>query len=369
MMSIRMTARTVALALFATPAAMAADNVPTVNPIMQSGGVAARFSNLRFGPDVQPSPLGRLDAPSKSQSNIAEKANVLLMKNDGALTLHLLDRGKILFEGYKAPASETTAQHSQSMSKSLTAYMIGILLCDGKIRSLDDRAEAYAPLLKGTVYGEATIKQLLTMSSGAAPATSSGNSYEGQQDEIRAGKVSSLDTMRRFGARDIAAGKEFRYLANDTQGLAFVIESLGGFANIFQKRVWDEIGAEAPGFWLVDKENTPLGNAGTSVVARDWGRLALWSLKQLNSSNTCMRDFMKEATSAQIPNTAKRTGASFPSYGYQTWVRKNAYWWVGFGGQRVGVDPKSERVLVLTSWREDYMGEVYKLFDDWIAAY
>jgi len=355
--------------LISTSATAASENVATLNPIMESGGVAARFSNARFEPSPRPSPLLRLDTPSKQQASVAERANLLLTKNAGALTLLLLDREKILFEGYKAPATEATAQHSQSMSKSLTAYMIGILLCDGQIRSLDDRAEAYVPQLQGTVYGEATIKQLLTMSSGAASATSSGNSYEGQQDEIRAGKVSSLDTMRRFGARDIAAGREFRYLANDTQGLAFVLESLSGFANTFQKRVWDQTGAEAPGFWLLDKENMALGNAGTSVVARDWGRLALWSLKQLNSSNSCMSDFMKAATSAQIPNTAKRIGAAFPSYGYQTWVRKNAYWWIGFGGQRVGVDPRSERVLVLTSWREDYMAEVYKLFDDWIAAY
>ena len=171
MMSIRMTVRTVALALFATPAAMAADNVPTVNPLMESGGIAARFSNLRFAPSARPSPLVRLEAPSKPQTSVAERANLLLTKNEGALTLLLLERGKILFEGYKSPATDQTAQHSQSMSKSLTAYMVGILLCDGQIRRLGDRAEAYVPQLKGTVYGYATIKQLLTMSSGAAPAT------------------------------------------------------------------------------------------------------------------------------------------------------------------------------------------------------
>lgn len=369
MMSVRTTAIALAIVLFTAPVAMAADSVPTVNPVMQSGGIAARFSNLRFAPNVQPSDLVRLNAPSKPQSNIAEKANALLTKNDGALTLLLLDRGRILFDGYKVPATEATAQHSQSMSKSLTAYMTGILLCDGKIRSLGDRAETYVPQLKGTVYGEASIKQLLTMSSGAALATSSGNSYEGQQDEIRAGKVSSLDTMRRFGARDIAAGKEFRYLANDTQGLAFVIESLGGFADMFQKRIWDQIGAEAPGFWLLDKENMVLANAGASVTSRDWGRLAIWSLQQLKSSDGCMSEFMKAATSEQIPNATKRVGVSFPSYGYQTWIRKDAYWWVGFGGQRVGIHPRSERILVLTSWREDFMGDVYKLFDDWIGAY
>lgn len=349
--------------------AFASDSVATINPVMESGGNAARFSNLRFAPSSEVRQLSPLEAPNKLQASVAEKANLLLTKNEGALTLLLLDREKILFDGYKAPASASTPQHSMSMSKSLTAYMIGVLLCDGQIRSLDDRADTYVPQLKGTVYGEATVKHLLTMSSGAPAATSSGNSYESQFDEIRAGKVSSLDAMRRFGVRDIPAGQEFRYLANDTQALGFIIESLSGFANTFQKNVWSQIGAEAPGFWLLDKDNIAIANAGTSAVARDWGRLALWSLKQLKSSNSCMGEFMKAATSAQIPNKTKKVGASFPSYGYQTWVRKNAYWWVGFGGQRVGIDPRSERVLVLTSWREDYMAEVYKLFDDWLAAY
>lgn len=358
-----------AVILIGTATAVASDNVATLNPIMESGGNAARFSNLRFAPGTVVSQLPPLNAPSKPQVSIAEKANLLLTKNEGALTLLLLDQGKILFDGYKAPATASTPQHSMSMSKSLTAYMIGVLLCEGQIRSLDDRADIYAPQLKGTVYGEATVKNLLTMSSGAPAATSSGNSYEGQFEDERAGKVSSLDAMRRFGARDIAAGMDFRYLANDTQALGFIIESLNGFANTFQKHVWSQIGAEAPGFWLLDKDNMAIANAGTSAVARDWGRLALWSIKQLKSSNSCMGEFMKAATSAQIPNTAKKVGASFPSYGYQTWVRKNAYWWVGFGGQRVGVDPRSERILVLTSWREDYMAAVYKLFDDWLAAY
>ena len=49
--------------------------------------------------------------------------------------------------------------------------------------------------------------------------------------------------------------------------------------------------------------------------------------------------------------------------------RGESYWWVGYGGQRVGIDPRTGRILVLTSWREDYMGKVYSLFNDWMAAY
>jgi CubicO group peptidase (beta-lactamase class C family) len=76
---------------------------------------------------------------------------------------------------------------------------------------------------------------------------------------------------------------------------------------------------------------------------------------------------MKEATSQQIPNTLKRVGRSFPGYGFQTWIRNRSYWWVGFGGQRVGIEPETEKVIVVTSWREDYMDKIYRLFDDWVA--
>jgi len=34
----------------------------------------------------------------------------------------------------------------------------------------------------------------------------------------------------------------------------------------------------------------------------------------------------------------------------------------GYGGQRVGVDPAKERIIIVSSWREDYMPEVYDLF-------
>ena len=373
---------------------LADDKAAVVDKLMESGGNAARFKNLRFEPSGKILSLPPISAPSGVQSGIAERAKELLAVNDGALTLLLLDEGRILFEGYKQPASATSAQHSMSMSKSLTAYLIGALLCDGKIKSLDDRADGYSPLLKGTVYGEATIKQLLTMSSGAHPATSAGNSYEGHFGDVRSGKVSSIAVMRKYGSRDIPSGKEFRYLGNDTQALGFVVDSTLGFGTAFQRYIWSQIGAEATGFWLLDKDDVAIAQGGASATTRDWGRLALWSLAQLKSPDTCKSDFMKAATTHQIENSARRVGEAFPSYGYQTWVRPNggwatgarnsgargvsvagsgqrgeSYWWVGYGGQRVGIDPRTGRILVLTSWREDYMGKVYSLFNDWMAAY
>ena len=50
----------------------------------------------------------------------------------------------------------------------VVALLIGIAVSEGAVRSIDERAEAYVPELKGTEYGRTPIKALLQMSSGVA---------------------------------------------------------------------------------------------------------------------------------------------------------------------------------------------------------
>ena len=52
------------------------------------------------------------------------------------------------------------------MAKTVTAMLIGIAIAEGRIRSVDDRADAYVPDLAGTEYGGTSLRHLLQMSSG-----------------------------------------------------------------------------------------------------------------------------------------------------------------------------------------------------------
>src|SRR5260370_40515056 len=70
------------------------------------------------------------------------------------------------------------------MAKTITAMLFGIALSDGKIRSLDDRAEDYVPELKRSAYGETTLRSLLTMSSGVAYT----ETYDGTDDAPKLGR-------------------------------------------------------------------------------------------------------------------------------------------------------------------------------------
>jgi len=349
-----------------------------VSPGRITGGMATEFRNIKLEPSPSPRSLPNKELNTDDRSVIA-RANQLFDQNQSALEMIIVDRGQVLLERYRSPANSSRPAFSMSMSKSLTAYTIGNMMCDGKISDLNAPAATYSSALKNTVYGEASVKNLLTMSSGVADAPHAGDPIK--RDQCQAGvdchgwemqrsqSISGRDLIEQFPNRERASGARFSYHAIDTLALSEVAEQNGGFINNFVKYIWGNAGPESPGYWLIDKENRAIAQAGFSAVIRDWARLAMLSIDQLNSPNQCISSYMKAATSAQIPNKNRTVGAAFHNYGYQTWIAdfgpRESYWWVGYGGQRVGVDPQKERIIVVISKREDYMPEIYKFFAWW----
>ena len=88
------------------------------------------------------------------------------------MSVLLLEHDKILHEEYANGATSKSLMRSYSVAKSLTALAVGEALCAGKIKSLEDKATTYAPTLEGTAYGAATLRQLLTYTSGAVTSPS-----------------------------------------------------------------------------------------------------------------------------------------------------------------------------------------------------
>jgi CubicO group peptidase (beta-lactamase class C family) len=343
-------------------------DVPQVNPARHTGGLASDKNNHVFAPAKNVVALPHKENMSWVDKRIAKEAEYLIDNNKTTAIL-LIEKGKIVFEKYKEPATQNSPLFSQSMSKSITAYTIGNMLCDGKIQSLTDPVKKYVPDLAGTAPGDAPLKHVLSMSSGTVDASYSGSHEDNEWNRIRTGKLSTKEVILKHGAKDITSGKELRYSALDTFALAHVADATGGFFESFEKYIWQAAGTESSGYWLHDKNGDAMSASGLSATGRDWARLAMFSIKQSKSSG-CIGNFMKDATTAQVPNNARRTGAAFASYGYQTWVGnfqgRASYWWVGYGGQRVGIDPETERIIVLTSWREDYMADVYRLWGNWV---
>lgn len=348
-----------------------------VTPRRAAGDMATEFKNFRLSPSISVSPLPKR-APQGKEIDIVRQAQAIA-SNNPLLTMVLVDQGEIIFEAYNLPAREDRPNFSWSMSKSLTAYTLGLSNCETPKIDYNQLAKSYSDDLKGTVYGEASVHNLLTMSSGVRKAISSGdhlfrkdNCTKGVDcdgwEMQRSQRLSGVEYLHKVNERDISSGKEFRYSGTDTLALSNIIDKNGSFIKEFEQHIWSNIGAESAGFWLLDKDDKAISQAGFSAVSRDWVRLAMYTIKLKKSGTTCQQQFMNDATSPIISNYGT-VGRAHQAYGYQTWINTSgpriSYWWLGYGGQRVAVDPEKERILVVTSFRESYMDQVSDLFFKW----
>lgn len=303
-----------------------------------------------------------------------------LADNTSLLSIVLIERGQLIYEKYNWPSAEHKHMFSWSMSKSLTAYTVGSALCNGKINSIDRVSKELSPELRGSAQGDASVKHLLMMASGAADGGHGNGEHNNHAwQSIAIGQVKSgheyvkehgVQSQGFFGPSQ--PGKKFIYTNLDTLALESVVEARGGFIREFEQNIWSKVGAERRGSWVLDRDKRALTYSGFSAIPRDWARIAMWSIDQLKGSDACMREYMQAATNPQIANHSE-IGKNFKQYGYQTWIGRfgprPSYWWVGYGGQRVGIDPVTERIIVVSSWREDYMDQIYNLFGAWQRNY
>src|SRR5476651_483299 len=105
----------------------------------------------------------------------------------------ILKDGEIALERYGMGSGPETRWTSFSTAKSMTSTLCGAALHDGAIASLDDRCDVYLPQLRGSAYGDVTVRNVMRMCSGVA-----WNEEEGTVSN--AGALSRALASRRPGA-------------------------------------------------------------------------------------------------------------------------------------------------------------------------
>ncbi len=307
------------------------------------------FDRHQFAEVAQPLVLNQASVLTTNQQIIVDLAKKAFDDDSFALGMMLVERGHILFEQFKKGTDHQTKFYSYSMAKSLTAMTVGQALCTGQLKSLDDRAGVHAKTIEQTVFGQATLRQLLTMSSGARAPDEDGGSLFGEWNEITKGRVSIDDLLKKYGTEK-ANANIFSYNNSDTNALMLAVNGAGNFAQLFEQKVWRPSQPEQSATWLTDKQGQLYAAAGFGAVLRDWARLALRSIALLKGADgPCMTEFMQQATTSQTSDTFKQR---VWDYGYQTWVAKKSwgiptYGWQGAYGQSVLIDPAHERIVIV----------------------
>jgi hypothetical protein len=108
---------------------------------------------------------------------------------------------------------------------------------------------------------------------------------------------------------------------------------------------------------------------------QDWARFAWW-VKQSSKESTCFGDYVRNAMRTQISNdgtsATRKSGKLFRGYGYLIWtdneIAPESSWAAGYGGQRIGWDLKSNRMILVFGNDETWMTDVYELGKRWMRG-
>jgi CubicO group peptidase (beta-lactamase class C family) len=277
-------------------------------------------------------------------------------RNTGLLVIR---EDTVLYERYQYDRKPEHRFQSFSMAKTVVAMLVGIALAEKKIHSIDDPAKKYLPQLDGHPYGDALLRDLLTMSSGMQFR----EEYDGKDDAAlllrkTIGKQGpgGVDTVLQVRERDIPPATRFRYSSADTQVLALALRAAVGMplAEYLSQKIWQPMGAEADASWFVDAGGYETGYMGINATLRDWGRLGLLLAYDgaLNGRQIIPAAWVKAMTTPESAHLAVGVATPFNGYGYQTWlIDRNKRYFALFGvrGQAVFVDPETRTVVVHTA--------------------
>lgn len=260
------------------------------------------------------------------------------------------------------PYFERGPLHSmQSVSKSVTATLIGIAMQDGKIRdagvTVDGYFDDYPAADKDPRRAAMTLEHLLTMTAGiqwdedSYPYTDPRNTcavMEGSDDW--SGYVLSLPMAA-------APGASYVYNSGVTVLLDHILyRATGDHALAYaEKQLFAPLGIKDY-YW----KQTPAGETDTEgglyLAARDlakigylYARDGTWEGKRILPEG-----WVQEATA---PRVDPGFGGEHWRYGYQWWLvpygegeLKYAWTGIGYGGQQLLVVPEYELIAVFTGW-------------------
>lgn len=280
---------------------------------------------------------------------------------DGIVILH---RGTIVYERYAGALTAAGRHAAMSLTKSFVGLLGEMLVEEGRLDETRP-VRAYIPELTASAFGDATVRQVLDMTTGLAfsedyadPAAeiwqhaAAGNplpkpkNYQGPRTTFE-----SLQAVKKRGDH----GQAFGYKTVNTDALGWLISRVTGQPlNAFlSDRIWSRLGMEQDAFFNVDSVGTPFAGGGLNAGLRDMAR---FGQMMLDEGRYQERQIVPRQVIARIRaggSQAAFQAASYPtmpgwSYRSMWWITHNehgAFMGRGVHGQSLYIDPQAEMVI------------------------
>jgi CubicO group peptidase (beta-lactamase class C family) len=299
---------------------------------------------ISAGKDVYPLPKG---APLDVGIDVDA-----YMKDQRTAGLVIIQDGKIRLEKYGLGFSADGRWTSFSVAKSFTSTLVGAAIKDCYIKSIDDKVSDYIPDLKGSVYDNVTIKQLLTMTSGVkwnedyADPKSDVALFNAHKAEP--GVDVTVSYMRKL-KREAPPGTKWVYKTGETNLIGVLVSSATkkNLSDYLSEKVWRPFGMEHNASWLLGSTGHEISGCCLQASTRDFARFGLFILGGgIAEGKPVLPDgWIAEATTKHADTDQAEYG-----YGYQWWtVNDGSYAARGIFGQSIFIDPKRKLVIASNS--------------------
>lgn len=266
-------------------------------------------------------------------------------------SLLVLKDGQIVHESYYKGTGAEDRRISWSVAKSYLSALVGVLLAEGAIESIEDPVTKYAPQLVGGAYDGATLRQVLNMASGV---TFDEDYLDFNSDINRMGRVLALGgRMDDFAAglteTFAPPGETWQYVSIDTHVVGMVVRGATNrtVADLLSEKIIQPLGHEYAPYYVSDGVGTAFVLGGLNITTRDYARFGqmfaqrgTWQGRQVVPA-----DWVDASTRASAPGGA--------GYGYQWWIPDGSapgeYMARGVYGQYIYIDTARQVVIVTTA--------------------
>lgn len=280
-----------------------------------------------------------------------DPAQLSVFDTFGTTAFVVIHDRKIVHEEYWDGTSDTTRSNSFSVAKSIVSLLVGCLLDEGKIKSLEQPITDFLPEFKNTNGFTLRIKDLLTMSSGIdwdegysslfSPTT---KAYYGDHLE---------DQMLVLNVKS-EPGKVFEYQSCNAQLLSIIIEKITGktLSAFASEKLWKPLGCEHPALWSLDRaDGIEKAYCCFNSTATDFARIGQMVLDsgQFNNRQIVSKAYLKQAATPAMWLKGE-DGDPLHYYGYQFWMLTHKGHKVvyarGILGQYIFIIPSMNAVVV-----------------------
>ncbi|NQV85809.1 MAG: serine hydrolase [Woeseiaceae bacterium] len=261
----------------------------------------------------------------------------------------VIRKGEIIYERYELGNTEESRWVSYSVAKSVTSMLVGAAIKDGYIDSVDEMITDYLPRLKGTPYGQSSIRNVLQMSSGVEW----NEDYADPESDINTTPWETLAIYDYLGDKPRASepGEVFGYNTAETNLVGNIVRSAVGnnLSTYLSEKIWKPFGMEHDAYWaLTEPGGGEFGGCCINATLRDYARIGLFAMNNgvlVDGTRVLPNSWMEEATTPSKGN---------PGYGYLWWLRGGGvYAASGIFGQRIQIYPAEKIVIALHSARDD----------------